>query len=95
MPPANSISNRLLLALTLEDLDGVRAPLELVPLPHYGLSPRRHDHHVELGSGGGVSSRYYRCRRPRKSGAQGHHRVSSRLDSRFRALSRERRRKSF
>ncbi len=34
MPPANSISNRLLLALTLEDLDGLRAHLELVPLPH-------------------------------------------------------------
>ena len=34
MPPANSISNRLLLALTLEDLDGLRAHLELVLLPH-------------------------------------------------------------
>jgi CRP-like cAMP-binding protein len=34
MPPANSISNRLLLALTLEDLDGLRAHLELVPLRH-------------------------------------------------------------
>jgi CRP-like cAMP-binding protein len=34
MRPAISISNRLLLALTLEDLDGLRAHLELVPLPH-------------------------------------------------------------
>jgi hypothetical protein len=41
MPPANSISNRLLLALTPEDLDGLRAHLELVPLPTSGLSQIR------------------------------------------------------
>jgi CRP-like cAMP-binding protein len=34
MPPTPSISNRLLAALALEDLDTLRAQLEPVPLPH-------------------------------------------------------------
>ena len=42
MPPTTPIANRLLAALTPEDLDILRAQLEPVPLPHKtdALAPR-------------------------------------------------------
>ena len=54
MPPAVSISNRLLGGLSPEDLDLLRPHLEAVPLPHkqtltQGNAPIDHVHFVQEG----------------------------------------------